>query len=182
MTLIDLFREFSSVSTRESYSSSSRILYYTLLWCWNEQRRPEVTTLTTKQLYTLTGLPETTFREAFQYLADRGWIKRVKSRKRGLTAYLMRDRCGSSAPPAGFSMSPAQSKTVEGREETPNSVSSKPNHQSAEVHANVREHNNQGNTRTAEESPATQREVEPQHSDDDRVHGEYSIIVPELET
>lgn len=113
MTLIDLFREFSLVSTRENYSPSSRILYYTMLWCWNEQRRPEVTAMSTKQLYTLTGLPETTFREAFTYLADRGWVKRVKSRKRGLIAWLMRDRCGTSAPPAGFPLAPAQSSAVE---------------------------------------------------------------------
>lgn len=114
MTLIDLFREFGAVSTREGYSPSSRILYHTMLWCWNEQRRPEVTTMSTVQLYTLAGLAETTFREAFAYLADRGWVKRVKSRKRGLTAWLMRDRCGKSAPPAGFPMSPAQRTDDEG--------------------------------------------------------------------
>ena len=113
MTLIDLFREFSSVSTRENYSPSSRILYYTLLWCWNEQRRPECASLSTKQLYTLAGLPEATFRVAFAYLADRGWVKRVKSRKHGIIAWIMRDRCESVAPPARFPLSRAQSSSLE---------------------------------------------------------------------
>ncbi len=120
MTLIDLFREFSSVSTRELYSTSSRVLYYTLLYLWNEQRRPEIASLTSKQLYTLAGLPETTFRDAFKYLADRGWVKRLKSRRRGITAWQMRFNGANAAPAAGFPMdAPAQRVSEEGEKSAP---------------------------------------------------------------
>lgn len=115
MTIIDLFRTFSENATSKGYSSSSRILYYTLLWCWNEQRRPEIAAKSSNQLMMLTGLPETTFREAFTYLADRGWVKRVKLRRRGVIAWCMRDGSGNAAPPAGFPLSPAQRETGEGR-------------------------------------------------------------------
>lgn len=126
MTLIDLFREFSQISTTEGYPQSSRILFYTVLYLWNERRRPDVIELSTEKLYTLAGLPESTFREALKYLTDRHWVKRVKSRKRGITALLMRDRRESAAPPAGFPLSPAQRRATEGKEESPIGDSSIP--------------------------------------------------------
>jgi len=120
MTLIDLFRTFSSEATSMGYSASSRILYYTMLWCWNEQRRPERTAVSSKQLMMLTGLPETTFRDAFKYLADRGWVKRLKSRRRGITAWQMRFNGANAAPAAGFPMdAPAQRVSEEGEKSAP---------------------------------------------------------------
>lgn len=98
MTIIDLFREFSSVAVFDSYPSSSRVLYYTMLWCWNERRRPEVVTMRRNELYTLAGLPESTFRDAFAYLADRGWVKRVKSRSRVEFAFILRQDRAKAAP------------------------------------------------------------------------------------
>lgn len=116
MTLIDLFREFSLKSSRENYSPSSRILYYTLLWCWNEQRRPEVAILTIQELITLTGLSRTTFKRAFNYLSDRGWVKRVKSRNSHLMAWIMRDGSYLVVTPADFPMDARTESSDERRE------------------------------------------------------------------
>lgn len=126
MTLIDLFREFSSVATREKYSPSSRILYYTLLWCWNEQRRPEIATSTMNELCTLTGLPRTTIQSAFGYIADRGWVKRVKSRNRQVFSWLMRDSRLNVGTPACFPLSRAQSSSLEEGRIAPQGDSSRP--------------------------------------------------------
>ena len=132
-TLIDLFREFSLTAGLDEYTASSRILYYSLLYCWNEQRRPDVTSLATKQLYTLTGLPETTFRDAFGYLADRGWVKRVKSRRRGIFAWIMREDRGNGATPAGFLSARAQRNEKEKVEEPPPKAAPQPTTKEAEA-------------------------------------------------
>lgn len=89
MTLIDLFREFSAVATLENYSGSSRILYYTLLYVWNERRRPSEVAVPYKQLCALTGLNDATFSKAIQYLSSRHWIKKFKSRNRSILIYQM---------------------------------------------------------------------------------------------
>ena len=180
MTTLDLFRTFSSEATSKGYSSSSRILYYTLLWCWNEQRRPSIAAVSSKQLMMLTGLPEATFREAFSYLADRGWVKRVKLRRRGITAWELRNGCDNAAPPAGFLLSPAQRKSDRGVEESPHGDSST-TLQSTEVPANVREHNQPNNAGNGEGAPGAKSPQRTQPANDDEVPGGPAIEVPDLE-
>lgn len=123
MTIIDLFREFSKKSL--CYPKSAKILYYTMLSYWNENGRPEVTSLPTKLLYTLACLPETTFREAVQYLSSRGWFKRVKSRERGDFAWIWRDKREETAQPALFVIR-AREQNETRREESPIGDSSSP--------------------------------------------------------
>lgn len=79
MTLIDLFRHFAKTAEGRGYPPSARCVFMTLLNAWNEQRRPSTTTLKRSELITRSGLPETSFRRGFQYLADRAWVKRLNT-------------------------------------------------------------------------------------------------------
>lgn len=121
MTLIDLFREFSAVATSDNYSGSSRILYYTLLYIWNERRRPSEVSVAQKQLYALTGLPPATFVDAVRYLSSRHWIKRLKSRNRTTFVYQLNEGRTEAERAAGVPLSPAQRTTAERRENPPQS-------------------------------------------------------------
>lgn len=181
LTLIDLFREFSSTSSREKYSPSSRILYYTLLWCWNEQRRPEFAAMTMQELCTLTGLPRTTIQSAFGYLADRGWVKRAKSRNRQVFGWLMRDCRQTVGKPAGFRMSPAQSKSDRSVEETPKGVSSEAPVKDSEVRANVRERIEPSDAGTVEGTGSVAAETSGQNSTNAEVYRAVGgIVVPDF--
>lgn len=126
MTLIDLFREFSAVATSEKYPGSSRVLYYTLLYIWNERRRPTEISVAQSQLCALTGLPPSTFVAAVQFLSSRHWIKRFKSRNRMIFVYQLNEFGTNAERAAGFVLSPAQSKSEKGKEESPNGDSSIP--------------------------------------------------------
>lgn len=106
MTIIDLFRDFSFTASMNGYPTPARSLYYTLLYVWNERRRPDTVQLTAKELHALAGLPEATFRRAFEYLANRGWVKRFQSRNRVLFTYSLREN-GVSVAEIGGSNAPA---------------------------------------------------------------------------
>lgn len=101
MTVIDLFRDFSFTASMGGYPTTARTLYYTMLYIWNERRRPATVQLTTKTLHALTGLNDSTFRSAFAYLSDRGWVKRHQSRKLGVFAYSMLENNGDGATIGG---------------------------------------------------------------------------------
>lgn len=127
MTLIDLFREFSQTAMKSAYTVSSRVLYYTLLSIWNSQRRPKIANLPYQTLITLTGLKVSTFKDAFQYLADRGWVKRVKSRNRLEFSWIMTDNRLEAVPTSGFVVhAPAEKQSEVRVEESLNSDSSCP--------------------------------------------------------
>jgi len=129
MTLIDLFREFSAVATTDNYSGSSRILYYTLLYIWNERRRPSEVSVVQKQLYALTGLSPATFVDAVRYLSSRHWIKRLKSRNRTTFVYQLNEGRTEAERAAGVPMAPAQRKKAESWENPPQSGFSHDTHQ-----------------------------------------------------
>lgn len=183
MTLIDLFREFSHVATVENYPKSARLLYYTMLWYWNEQKRPDIARLPHAQLYTLAGLPEATYRIAFKYLADEGWIKRVKSRNRAISAWIMRDRCAKSAPPAGFRMSPAQSKSEKRLEESPhNGDSSTPILRGTEDAHDVRKCTSTDNARDNEATRDRPPEVSAESGRNEKIPDrDFEAQIPNLE-
>lgn len=101
------------MSTLEGYPLTSRSLYYVLLYKWNEQRRPEIAYSTTTELQTLAGLESgSTYRWAFAYLSDRGWVKRIRLRNKLTVAFKLLLNCRSVGEPlaqSGRSVTPAQS-------------------------------------------------------------------------
>lgn len=101
------------MSSSDGYPASSRILYHTLLWCWNERRRKDITSLPTIRLCTLAGLEsDRTYRWAFAYLSDRGWVKRIRLRNKSKVAFKLLLQCRNvtdSLPQGGRSVTPAQS-------------------------------------------------------------------------
>lgn len=124
MTLIDLFREFNKEAVTKSYPPSARSLFHTLLWIWNDNRRPAEISLPRNSLLALTGLPDSTFRDAFAYLSSRGWIKRLNSRNRKTYTYSMREEHVTTAQAVDFPMNAhAREKNVEGREIFPEKIS-----------------------------------------------------------
>lgn len=92
MTVIDLFRDFSFTASVNGYPMAARTLYYTMLYVWNERRRPGTVQLTALELRALAGLSNSTFQSAFSYLSDRGWVRRRQSRNRNTFVYELTDR------------------------------------------------------------------------------------------
>lgn len=74
-TLIDFFRAFQSFAEKNCYAASVRVLYYSILNAWNEERRPECLRIRRGTLQDLTGLSETAVRRGLQVLSSIGWIK-----------------------------------------------------------------------------------------------------------
>lgn len=105
MTLIDLFREFNKEATAKSYPQSARSLFHTLLWIWNERKRPSEISLQRQALIALTGQADSTFRDSFSYLSSRGWVKRLNSRNRVTFTYKLRDDRAAPAQAVDFPIS-----------------------------------------------------------------------------
>lgn len=180
MSIIDLFREFSAVATSDNYSGSSRILYYTLLYIWNERRRPSEVSVAQKQLCALTGLPPATFADAVQYLTSRHWIKRLKSRNRTIFVYKLNEFRTNAERAAGFLMSPAQSKSKMRLEESPNGDSSTPNKDSEE-NAHVRKNSFANNAGNSPETRGKPSEISIQSGANESVPDEhFAAEVPDL--
>lgn len=97
MSVIELFRSFSQLSQIRNFAGSARVLGYTLIYVWNEQRRPDVTIASRQRLMELTGLSESTFRWALKYLSDSAIIKKVSARSKFLVAFYWRIDCQDSA-------------------------------------------------------------------------------------
>lgn len=97
LTLIDLFRAFQNSAEKNGFAASARLTYYSILNAWNEERRPECLRIRRSTLQDLTGLSESSVRNAVSFLANTGWIKlgRVHSKNAPL-AVLMRNPCAAS--------------------------------------------------------------------------------------
>lgn len=115
MTIIDLFRDFSFTASMDGYPTAARTLYYTMLYVWNERRRPTTVQLTALELRALAGLSNSTFQSAFSYLSDRGWVKRRQSRNRNVFVYELTARglenVGSGATVGGLNDAHATRET-----------------------------------------------------------------------
>lgn len=110
MSLIELFRRFSQLSQLKNSTASARALGYTLIYVWNELRRPEVTTVSRQRLMELSGLNDTTFRRSLKYLSDIALIKRVSARSKFDVAFYWRIDDREMTParrPAGLINTPA---------------------------------------------------------------------------
>lgn len=93
-TLIDFFRAFQSTAEKNNFATSARVLYYSILHAWNEERRPECLRIRRGTLQDLSGLSESSVRNALQFLATTGWLKlqRVHSKNAPL-AIVLRNPC-----------------------------------------------------------------------------------------
>lgn len=93
-TLIDFFRAFQSSAEKNGFAASARLLYYSILHAWNEERRPECLRIRRGTLQDLTGLSESSVRNALQFLTTTGWLKlnRVHSKNAPL-AIVLRNPC-----------------------------------------------------------------------------------------
>lgn len=122
MSIIELFRSFSQLSQIRNFAGSARVLGYTLIYVWNEQRRPDVTIASKQRLMELTGLSESTFRWALKYLSDSAIIKRVSARSKFLVAFYWRIDCQDatkSLRPDGLINTPASRvKNIEEKEKS----------------------------------------------------------------
>lgn len=93
-TLIDFFRAFQSSAEKNNFATSARVLYYSILHAWNEERRPECLRIRRGTLQDLSGLSESSVRNALQFLSTTGWLKlgRVHSKNAPL-AIVLRNPC-----------------------------------------------------------------------------------------
>ena len=93
-TLIDFFRAFQSSAEKNNFAASARVLYYSILHAWNEERRPECLRIRRGTLQDLSGLSESSVRNALQFLSTTGWLKlgRVHSKNAPL-AIVLRNPC-----------------------------------------------------------------------------------------
>ena len=96
-TLIDLFRAFQTAAEKNRYPLSARATYYSILNAWNDERRPDCLRIRRGTLQDLTGLSESSVRNAIQFLANIGWIKlnRVHNKNAPL-AVVLRQACEPS--------------------------------------------------------------------------------------
>lgn len=108
MTLIDLFRNFSQTAIENNFPASVRILYYTVLYEWNELRRPNTFTIRKTVLLAKTGLPESTFRDAYRFLTSRKFFV-SKTTKRGIYVIQLQDDEQSFAPSQSLNVPARQS-------------------------------------------------------------------------
>lgn len=93
-TLIDFFRAFQTTAEKNGYAASARLLYYSILHAWNEERRPECLRIRRGTLQDSAGLSESSVRNALQFLSTTGWLKlgRVHSKNAPL-AIVLRNPC-----------------------------------------------------------------------------------------
>ena len=93
-TLIDFFRAFQSTAEKNNFAASARVLYYSILHAWNEERRPECLRIRRGTLQDISGISESSVRNALQFLATTGWLKlgRVHSKNAPL-AIVLRNPC-----------------------------------------------------------------------------------------
>ena len=98
MSIIELFRGFSQLSQIRNFAGSARILGYTLIYVWNESKRPSVTIASKQRLMELLGLSESTFRWALKYLSDSAIIKKVSARSKLNVAFIWRIDCQTDTP------------------------------------------------------------------------------------
>ena len=125
MTLIDLFRNFSQTAIENNFPASVRILYYTVLYEWNELRRPNTFTIRKTVLLAKTGLPESTFRDAYRFLTSRKLFV-SKTTKRGVYVIQLQDKEETSATSQALNAPARQSveKIVPAEENPPQGFSS----------------------------------------------------------
>lgn len=153
MTLIDLFRDFNKEATTKSYPSSARNLFHTLMWIWNERRRPTEVSLPRQAIIALTGLPDSTFRDAFSFLSSRGWVKRLNSRNRATYTFRMCTDRANSATDARFPMDACAEPNDERKEKFSSKkiFPSVPNEQEDDLN-DISERKNDSSERTLEEA------------------------------
>lgn len=97
LSLIDLFRAFQNEAEKTGYAASARLVYYSVLNAWNEERRPECLRIRRGTLQNLTGLNESTVRNAISFLANTGWFKLGRTHsKNAPLAILLRNPCAAS--------------------------------------------------------------------------------------
>ena len=95
ITLIDHFRQFHEVSTTKLYAPSVRCLYFTLLGIWNEKKRPNSFVVVHAAVRALSGLEESTYKAAFNFLASSGWLKARRCAKKGIASVSLAVPCGN---------------------------------------------------------------------------------------
>lgn len=93
-TLIDFFRAFQSTAEKNGFATSARVTYYSILHAWNEERRPDCLRIRRSTLQNLTGISESSVRNAIQILASTGWIKLNRTHgKNAPLAITLRNPC-----------------------------------------------------------------------------------------
>ena len=85
MTVIDLFRQFFSLTTRQYLSPSMKLTYYTALAEWNENRRPERLLTSSARLAELAGLKTDHVTRCLKKLSHLHVLTYKKSGRTGLT-------------------------------------------------------------------------------------------------
>lgn len=116
-TLIDFFRAFQTTAEKNGYAASARVLYYSILHAWNEERRPDCLRIRRGTLQDLSGLSESSVRNALQFLATTGWLQlgRVHSKNAPL-AVVLRNPCERNIKVTIQDVKPAEPERVCTRE------------------------------------------------------------------
>lgn len=96
MSLINLFKEFHRDAIQQEFPPSTRVLFDTLLYKFNEAFWTDKLVLSERELISLTGLPKTTVSDAKHFLAARHIIKITKFKNK--TAYSLCDEWAKLAP------------------------------------------------------------------------------------
>ena len=122
-TLIDFFRAFQSTAEKNNFATSARVLYYSILHAWNEERRPECLRIRRGTLQDLSGLSESSVRNALSFLATTGWLKlgRVHSKNAPL-AIVLRNPCERNILIFNQDVKPAEPERVRVKEEPERSL------------------------------------------------------------
>lgn len=117
-TLIDFFRAFQSSAEKNGYAASARLLYYSILHAWNEERRPECLRIRRGTLQDSAGLSESSVRNALQFLSTTGWLKlgRVHSKNAPL-AIVLRNPCERDIKVSIQDIKPAEPERVHAKAE-----------------------------------------------------------------
>lgn len=96
MSLINLFKEFHRDAIQQEFPPSTRVLFDTLLYKFNEAFWTDKLVLSERELISLTGLPKTTVNDAKRFLAARHIIKITPFKNK--TAYSLGDEWAKLAP------------------------------------------------------------------------------------
>lgn len=96
MSLINLFKEFHRDAIQQEFPPSTRVLFDTLLYKFNEAFWTDKLVLSERELISLTGLPKTTVNDAKRFLAARRIIKITPFKNK--TAYSLGDEWAKLAP------------------------------------------------------------------------------------
>lgn len=117
-TLIDFFRAFQTTAEKNNFATSARVLYYSILHAWNEERRPECLRIRRSTLQDLSGISESSVRNALQFLSTTGWLKlgRVHSKNAPL-AIVLRNPCERDIKVSIQDVKPAEPERVHAKAE-----------------------------------------------------------------